>query len=339
MALTVLHIPERGIRYVRGIRLHRLLKLIALLKGPSSYNARRLGEHFGISRRNVYRDLAILTLAGIPYSYDPDFGTGGGYRIRADFWLPNVGLTDQECFDLAVLTRAAESSNIPLLGDAATVRDKLLATLPAKQQDLIREASHLFDVLSLHLADHRNCRKIMTVLQTALLKHQQVSGVYRTPHECKTVKVELQPRQVFLAGQVWYLAAQDNADRKTKLYRLPRFKELKLLDRAMTIERSFSLRELLGNGHESDRVGYRNGSNGQRYGSTSGNGNGRSNGERGLTQAQGRAITNMARKLGISLDDWLEDNYAVQRIDRLTLKQASEAIDQLKRELTAQEVA
>lgn len=232
---------------MRGIRLHRLLQLIALLRGPSSYNARRLAEHFGISRRNVYRDLAILELAGIPYTYDAEFGQGGGYRINQEFWLPNVGLTDQECFDLAVLTRAAESRNIPLLDDAASVRDKLLATLPPKQQDLIREASSLFDVLSLHLAEHGQCRKVMIVLQSALLQKKQVAGRYSTPHEKKTVKVQLHPRRVFLAGQAWYLAAEDCKDGGTKLYRIARFKDLKCLDLTCDTKKPFSMRQFLGN--------------------------------------------------------------------------------------------
>lgn len=232
---------------VRGIRLHRLLKLIALLRGATSYNARRLAEHFQTSRRNVYRDLAVLELAGVPYTYDADFGEGGGYRIRADFWFPTVGLSDQECLDLAVLTRAAESRNIPLLEDVATVRDKLIGTLPAKQQDLIREASELFDVLSLHLADHGHSRKIMITVQLALLQRQQLEGIYRTPYQKKAVRVKLQPRRCFLAQQAWYLAAEDRSDCVTKLYRLARFNELKLLPKPITIERNFSLREYLGN--------------------------------------------------------------------------------------------
>jgi len=51
---------------MRGRRLQRLLQVIALLRGPSSWNARRLAEHFNASRRNIYRDLAILELSGVP---------------------------------------------------------------------------------------------------------------------------------------------------------------------------------------------------------------------------------------------------------------------------------
>lgn len=80
-----------------------------------------------------------------------------------------MGLTDRECLDLALVIQITETRAIPLLDDVATVRDKLLQTLPAKQADLIRAAAELFDVLGLRLADHSNCRKVMGTIQTALL--------------------------------------------------------------------------------------------------------------------------------------------------------------------------
>lgn len=232
---------------MRGKRLHRLLGLIKLLQGPSSWNARRLAEHFETSQRNLYRDLAILELAGVPYYYDPEFGEGGGYRIQPGWWFPSVRLTDQECLDLAVIARIAETKSIPLLDQVSEVRDKLLGTLPPKQQDLIAAASELFDILSIGMADHAGARRIMLTIQNALLQGKQIEGSYRSPHQSKTVRVSLQPRRVFLAANAWYLAAHDNRDQETKLYRLARFKEAKLLNRKVTCESTFSLREFLGN--------------------------------------------------------------------------------------------
>lgn len=241
---------------MRGKRLHRLLQVIALLRGPTAWNARKLAEHFGTSRRNIYRDLAIAELAGVPYYFDPDFGEGGGYRIRPEWFFPHIGLTNEECLNLAVLTKVAETKGIPLLEPACEVRDKVFGTLPAKQQELIREACELFDVLSLHMADHSRCRKIMTTVQLALLGKRQVEGLYRSPHKKRAEKVHLQPRRVFLSGQAWYLAGYCNKSKETHLYRLARFKDMKMLDQPTTVPPRFSLRECLGNAwgvHRGDR--------------------------------------------------------------------------------------
>lgn len=88
-------------------------------------------------------------------------------------------------------------------------------------------------------------------------------------------------------------------------------------------------------------------SNGRSHERTNGNGNGRSYGrdaqerssrnpdrnERLLTQAQGRAIQNMARKVGADPHQWARDEFGVNQVEDLTLKQASEAIDSLKRQI------
>jgi len=206
-----------------------------------------LAEHFQTSRRNIYRDLAILELAGVPYFYDPDFGEGGGFRIRESFMFPSVGLRDQECVDLAILTRVAESNSIPLLCSVSEVRDKLLGTLPGKQQDLIQEATALFEVLSVGMADHGQCRNIMLTLQQALLTKHQIEGDYQSPHETKVVRLQLQPRRVFLCGSAWYLAAHDNAAGITKLYRLARFKRITLSTETIQVSPDWSLRDFLGN--------------------------------------------------------------------------------------------
>lgn len=233
---------------MRGKRLARLLRYIVLFRGPTSWNARRLAEHFGCSRRNIYRDLAVLELAGVPFYYDPDYGEGGGYRIRPDYYFPTVQLSQQEAIDLAVLTRGVASGHgIPLLDAACEVRDKLLATIPAEHQDTIRTATELFEILSLRLADHSRCRETMLVLQRALLTRHQVEGTYHGPHQKRPKKVSLQPRRVFLAGNAWYAVCHDNREQEDKLYRLGRFKALRLTNRQVTVSPEFSLREFLGN--------------------------------------------------------------------------------------------
>ncbi len=232
---------------MRGKRLNRLLQVIALLRGPTSWNVRRLAEHFHTSRRNIYRDLAVLELAGVPFYYDPQYGEGGGYRIRPEWWFPSVSMTEQEVLDLAVIARVAETSSIPLLENVSEVRDKLLGTLPAKQQDLIKTASELFDILSVGISDHSDSRGIMVTLQGSLLRKLQVEATYRSPHQQKVVKLQLQPRRIFLCGSAWYIAAHDNKANETKLYRLARFQSMKLTEKSITVETNFSLREFLGN--------------------------------------------------------------------------------------------
>jgi len=203
---------------MHGQRLSRLIRIITLLRGAKSWNAPRLAEYLETSRRNVHRDLELLELAGVPYYYDPDFGEGGGYRIRSDWLFPTVQLSQQECIDLAVLAGGARTGHgIPLLDAAGEVRDKILAGVPARHRETMRAANQLFDVLGLQYADHSRCRDIMAAFQQALLARRQLEGIYRSPAQPESLKVSLQPRRVFLAGNCWYAVCFDNSSHQTKL--------------------------------------------------------------------------------------------------------------------------
>jgi predicted DNA-binding transcriptional regulator YafY len=180
---------------------------------------------------------------------DQELGPSGSYRINRDWYFPHVPLSDQECLDLSVLAKTCEGRGLQLLDSVVSVRDKILDTLPAKQQDIVRDASALFDVLSTGMANQAHCSKIMTTIQKALLTGVQIDARYHTPHGPKTKTLTLQPRRVFLGGGFgcWYLTAHDNNDGVTKLYRLARFKDVKLLNKPVTVPREWSLTEFIGN--------------------------------------------------------------------------------------------
>jgi predicted DNA-binding transcriptional regulator YafY len=231
---------------VRGIRLSRLLQIISLFRGVTSWNAPRLAERFNTSRRNIRRDLKVLREAEVPFDYDPDYGMGGGYRIRAGWFFPTANLSEQEGLDLAVLSLCAESGTIPLLQCAPDVRDKLMAVIPQNLRERIRNACKLFEVLNAGVPHHEERREIMVAFQQALLGRKQIDAVYGTPHQKGQRNLRLQPRRVFLIAHTWYAACDDHKG-KTKLYRLARFKTAKVTNRAMTAPSEFSLREFLGN--------------------------------------------------------------------------------------------
>lgn len=234
---------------VRGSRLSRLLRLISLLRGPSAWTGRTLADHFGTSRRNVQRDIAVLRLAGVPVIRDEECGVYGSYRIQKGWYFPHIPLSDQECLDLSVLARTVEGQGLQLLDSVISVRDKILDTLPPKQQDIVRDASALFDVLSTGMINQAHCSKVMTCIQKALLTGHQIDGHYQTPHGRKSKLLSLQPRRVFLAGGhgCWYLAAYDNTDRTTKLYRLARFVSVQVTKKPITVHAEWSLKEMIGN--------------------------------------------------------------------------------------------
>lgn len=60
------------------------------------------------------------------------------------------------------------------------------------------------------------------------------------------------------------------------------------------------------------------------------------NGHRKLTYAQQKAVVSMSRKVGVNPDEWAEQDHGLPVRD-LSVKQASDLIDALRREIEAQD--
>ena len=113
----------------------------------------------------------------------------------------------------------------------------------------------------------------------------------------------------------------------------------KLQDRIrqlFAVVRASLTEELNGNGHAAPQE---NGNghaqpleNGNRNGNGNGNGSARISGQPQATQKQVKAIHAIARTRRIDVRQFLNDRFRVGRPDDLTLKEASQAIDDLKRD-------
>lgn len=73
-------------------RLGRLLRTLHLIAGKGRWDADGLAQELECSRRTVYRLLAALSSAGIPWYYDE---TIRSYRVRPGFRFPMIEGTTQ----------------------------------------------------------------------------------------------------------------------------------------------------------------------------------------------------------------------------------------------------
>ena len=124
-------------------RTERLLSIAMKMQGRKKVSARTLAEEFQVSERTIYRDLGILSGAGIPYEYSRDYG----YRILPGYYLPPLMFTTQQA---AALLMGAEfiklRSDASINREANEAADKIRAVLP---ETVLQHIDELIDRTSL----------------------------------------------------------------------------------------------------------------------------------------------------------------------------------------------
>ena len=93
-----------------------------------------LAEHFGVSRRTIFRDLRALGESGVPLTYGDD----GGYEILRGYQLPPLMFSGQQATTVLIGTRFMRlQSDASLRKEAEEVALKIRAVLPRRLRDYI----------------------------------------------------------------------------------------------------------------------------------------------------------------------------------------------------------
>lgn len=232
---------DRRIR--QADRLSRVLRVLQLLQSRGRWDAKAIASELEISERTVYRDLAVLELAGVPWTFDREAEC---YRLRPDFRFPVLGLSDEEVLGQATATAVTQAPGLNIdLGSKPTTQ-KLAATQQQAAR-ILSEAGELVQVLDLKLADHSLHRESIRTIQWALIERKQLTGQYVSPYEPQPVKLVLHPYRLCLVKYAWYVVGRPTDRAEPITLRVTRFKSLRMLDNSAEIPDGFDLGAYFGN--------------------------------------------------------------------------------------------
>lgn len=119
-------------------RTERLFSIILLLQNRPNLSSRDLAEHFGVSRRTIFRDLRALGESGVPLTYAGE----GGYEILDGYHLHPLMLSAREAAVLLVGSEFMKTqSDETLRRDAQQVAMKIRTELPEEVRDYVDKLS------------------------------------------------------------------------------------------------------------------------------------------------------------------------------------------------------
>lgn len=180
-------------------RVDRLLAMILHLQTRRVVTAESLAEHFELSVRTVYRDLAALAEAGVPVYAE----AGVGYSLLKGYHLPPVNFTEHEAsaLHLAALLTAQ-------FGDAATQANvesalrKMSTVLPERLREQNARLQQAMATIVAPLPPGAS----LLCLQQALSRREVLSIRYQTPGQPEAERC-VEPQGLVYYGDRWHLIA------------------------------------------------------------------------------------------------------------------------------------
>lgn len=227
----------------QSVRLARVLRLLQLIQGRSCWNVRTIAAELECSERTVFRDLQVLTLAGVPWYFDQH---AQGYRVRSDFRFPVLNLTEEEMLGQAIATILADAPGLNIGAGARATTEKLASSSKETVQGILADASQLVAVLDLKLAEHSRHQESIRTIQWALLKRKQLIGRYQSPYQAKARSLRFHPYRLCLVKQAWYLIARPADGDLPHTYRVARFGSLRMIDINADVPADFDLHAYFG---------------------------------------------------------------------------------------------
>lgn len=186
-----------------------------LLSEKKCIKASELAEHFEVSVRTIYRDVEVLSMAGIPIYAKK--GKYGGIAILDNFVFEKSIVSKEE--QIQILEAIQSIQEVEKIGI----------------NDLLVKLSGFFQIktpswISIDFSDWSNQRQeLFQTVKFATVKNRVLKfDYYGRMGEISTRKVE--PIQLWFKGYTWYLRGYCQEKQDIRVFKLTRMKRVECLD-------------------------------------------------------------------------------------------------------------
>ena len=194
----------------------RLFRILYYILENGRTSAPVLAKQFEVSVRTIYRDIDVISSAGIPIYVTP--GRNGGVQIHKNYILNRAMLTDKEKQE--ILSALQSTSLVNALQENAT-----LTKLSALFQ---QPSDNWFEVDFSRWGIKSQDDTSFSLLKKAILSHHAVKIVYVNTNGQKTERTIYPLKMVFKTRQ-WYLKAFCVNKNDFRLFKMSRMLKLHLL--------------------------------------------------------------------------------------------------------------
>ncbi|MCL2066946.1 MAG: YafY family transcriptional regulator [Treponema sp.] len=202
------------------MQINRLLEIVYVLLEQKAVTAKQLSEMFEVSQRTIYRDIDILSLAGIPvYS---EKGRGGGILLLPEFVLNKSILSEGEQNEILSALQAVSG------------------VMPSEPAQVLKKLSGLFkkgvtDWLQVDFSDWSFADSdFFHDLKKAILERRIAEFDYYGSSGKKTRR-RIEPVQLWFKSKAWYINGFCLSRKDMRLFKLTRVRNLRITNKLFSL--------------------------------------------------------------------------------------------------------
>ena len=224
----------------------RLFALVLLLQNRPNMTSRDLAEHFGVSRRTIFRDLRTLGESGVPLTY----AESGGYEILEGYQLPPLMFSARQAATLLVGAEFTKlQPDASLRTDADAVAMKIRSVLPDSVRDYIDRLQERTVLAPFNEVDRNGAtgdeQGLWFELSEAVARQRKVKMTYYVASRDEETVREVDPLGLVYYSDHWNLIAYDHLRDDIRNFRLDQIKKLRTRFDGFEPPAGFDLKEHL----------------------------------------------------------------------------------------------
>lgn len=197
------------------MQINRLFETVYMLLNSKNVTAKDLAERFEVSTRTIYRDIEVLSSAGIPVYMTK--GKGGGIRIIDNFVLNKTVLSPNEQGEILTALQSLSAADYPQVNH---VLSKLSSYFNRKSENWIS--------VDFSNWSYTNREKFL-IIKEAILSRRLAEFDYYSRDGVMTVRTA-EPLQLWFKHNSWYVIAICRTRQDYRTFKLSRIKNLRLTD-------------------------------------------------------------------------------------------------------------
>jgi len=206
------------------VKLQRLISILTALLRRERISAAALASMFEVSVRTIYRDIQSLEQAGIPIVTHT--GINGGISIIEQYKIDKKLFTNEDISTL-LTSLYSVSGSMPDAKLNQTL-EKIKGLIPNEYSSAIKLASKQLYVDLTTWANNPRVSEALTYIREALVKNKLLQFEY-TARDTETTKRNVEPHQLVLKENNWYLKAFCLERQDFRVFKLRRMKGLIVL--------------------------------------------------------------------------------------------------------------